>query len=121
MSEYDLTISDMKKMQFDLYKVNREKWNDMNPKAAKEHILYMVEEIGECISIIKKKGIDSIMSDEKVRARFVEELSDVLMYYTEVLNRLNISSEELTDAYVEKHNINMKRNYIEENKYKYNN
>lgn len=55
-----------------------------------------------------------------IRARFVEEFSDVLMYYTEVLNRLEISSEELSNAYVEKHNIDMKRNYVEDNKNKYN-
>ena len=102
----DLRISDLKQMQFELYEKNKEKWNDMEPKAAKNHLLYMVEEMGECISIIKKKGIDEIMTNEKVRAHFTEEMSDVLMYYIEVLNRLEISSEELSNAYVQKHEKN---------------
>ena len=51
------------------------------------------------------------MKDAEVRSIFVEEFSYVLMYYTEVLNRLEISSEELSQAYVDKHNINMQRNY----------
>ena len=121
MSEKDLTISEMKKMQFDLYQQNKEKWNDMEPKAAKNHMLYMIEEIGECISIIKKKGIDAIMHNSDVRNRFLEEITDVQNYYIEILNRLNITSEEYSNAYIEKHNINMKRDYEKDNKKKYNN
>lgn len=117
----DLTISEMKKMQYELYEKNKEKWNDMEPKVAKNHLLYMVEEMGECIAIIKKKGIDEIMNNENVRNHFTEEMSDVLMYYIEVLNRLEVSSEELSKAYVKKHNKNMSRDYVEENKKKYNN
>ncbi len=119
--ENDLKISEMKEMQFALYEKNKEKWNDMNPKAAQNHLLYMVEEMGECISIIKKKGIEQIMHDEGVRNRFTEEISDVLMYYIEVLNRLDISAEELSKAYVKKHQTNLKRNYVEDNQKKYNN
>ena len=101
------------------YELNKEKWNDMEPKYAKNHILYMIEEIGECISIIKKKKIENVMSDEKIRSRFIEELSDVLMYYIEVLNRLDISAEEFSTIYLEKYNRNLKRNYEEENNNKY--
>lgn len=119
MSKEDLTISELKNMQYNLYEINKDKWNDMNPKAAKNHLLYMVEEMGECISIIKKKGIDSIMQEGQVRDRFTEEISDVLMYYIEVLNRLNISEKELSKAYINKYEINTKRNYEEENKKKY--
>jgi len=93
-------------MQFELYEQNKEKWNDMNPQAAKSHMLYMIEEIGECIAIIKKKKIDNIMNDEKIRSRFIEEMCDVMMYYVEVLNRLEISSEELSNAYIQKHQKN---------------
>lgn len=120
MSEKDLSISDMKKMQSELYEANKEKWRDREPKYAKSHILYMIEEIGECISIIKKKGIDAIMQNKDVRDRFLEELSDVEMYYIEVINRLNITPEEISNAYIEKHNINMKRNYERDNKEKFN-
>ena len=91
MSEKDLSISDMQKMQLELYEVNKEKWNDMEPKAAKSHILFMIEEI-----------------------------TDVQNYYIEVLNRLQITPEEFSNAYIEKHNINMNRNYEKDNKAKYN-
>ena len=115
----NLDIADLKEKQLKLYELNKEKWNDMEPKYAKDHILYMVEEIGECISIIKKKKIDNIMTDENIRHRFIEELSDVLMYYIEVLNRLDISAEEFSKIYLEKYYTNLNRNYEEENKKKY--
>ena len=118
MSEKDLSIADMQKMQLELYEVNKEKWNDMDPQHAKSHILYMIEEIGECISIIKKKGTNSIMENKDIRAMFIEEITDVQNYYIEVLNRLQITPEEFSKAYIEKHNINMKRNYEKENKEK---
>lgn len=117
--ENDLKISELKEMQLKLYELNKEKWNDMELQFAKNHILYMIEEIGECISIIKKKKIDNVMNDEHIRNRFIEELSDVLMYYIEVLNRLNISAEEFSKVYLEKYNTNMHRNYEEDNKKKY--
>ncbi len=100
MSEKNLSIEEMKNMQFELYEANKEKWGDREPKYAKSHILYMIEEIGECISIIKKKGINAIMENKDVRNRFLEELSDVEMYYMEILNRLEITSEEISNAYI---------------------
>ena len=120
MSKEDLSISEMKQLQLDLYEVNKDKWDNMEPKEAKDHMLFMIEEIGECISIIKKKGIDSIMKNHDVRGRFVEEFTDVQNYYVEVLNRLKITPEEYSKAYIDKHNSNMKRNYEEDNKEKYN-
>ena len=120
MSKKDLSISEMQKMQLDLYEQNKEKWGEMKPNDAKSHILYMIEEIGECISIIKKKGIASIMENQDVRSRFLEEITDVQNYYIEILNRLKITPEEYSNAYIEKHNINMKRNYEKDNKEKYN-
>ena len=103
-SKKDLNISELKEMQLKLYELNKEKWNDMEPKYAKDHILYMIEEIGECVSIIKKKKIENVMNDEHIRNRFIEELGDVLMYYIEVMNRLDISAEEFTKVYMEKYN-----------------
>lgn len=119
MEENDLKISELKNMQLKLYELNKENWHDMEPKYAKDHILFMVEEIGECISIIKKKKIDNIMNDEHIRNRFIEEMSDVLMYYIEVLNRLNISAEEFSKIYLQKYHTNLNRNYVEDNKKKY--
>jgi len=119
MSEKDLSISEMQQMQLELYEANKDKWGDRKPEYAKNHILYMIEEIGECISIIKKKGIDSIMNDADIRARFLEEITDVQNYYIEVLNRLEITPEEYSKAYIEKHNSNMKRDYERDNQAKY--
>lgn len=121
MSSKDLTISEMQKMQQELYEAHKDKWGGNKPEHAKSHLLYMIEEMGECISIIKKKGIPAIMEDKEVRDRFLEEITDVQNYYIEVLNRLNITPEEFSNAYIEKHEHNMKRNYGKENKEKYNN
>lgn len=117
--EKDLKLSELKEMQMKLFEKNKEYWHDMEPKYAKDHLLYMVEEMGECISIIKKKKIDAIMNDEHIRKRMVEELGDVLMYYIEVLNRLDISAEEFTNVYLEKYNTNLNRDYENDNKKKY--
>lgn len=121
MSSKDLTISEMQKMQQELYEAHKGEWGENKPEHAKNHLLYMIEEMGECISIIKKKGIQAIMEDKEVRNRFLEEITDVQNYYIEVLNRLNITPEEFSNAYIEKHEHNMKRNYKKENKEKYNN
>ena len=49
------------------------------------------------------------MSDPEVRAHFIEEMCDVLMYYNDVLICYDISPEELEKAYFEKHEFNMNR------------
>lgn len=120
MSNKDLSISEMKHLQSELYEVNKEYWGEKYPKDAKNYILYMVEELGECISIIKKKGIEKIMEDKNVRDRFLEEITDVQNYYIEVIDRLKITPEEFSDAYIRKHNFNMNRNFQTDNLDKYN-
>ena len=107
-------------MQSELYEANKEYWKKKEPQNAKNMLLYMIEEMGECISIIKKKGIDLIMKDKDVRARFLEEITDVQNYYIEVLDRLNITPEEFSKAYIQKHEYNMKRNYERDNSEKFN-
>ena len=49
----------------------------------------------------------------------LEELADVLMYYTDVLLRYHITPEEIAEAYIRKHEKNMGRNFAEEYKEKY--
>lgn len=44
-----------------------------------------------------------------VRAHFIEEMADVLMYYNDVMLCYDISVEELKEAYLEKHRKNMNR------------
>ena len=51
------------------------------------------------------------MEDVSLKNRFLEEVTDLQNYYVEILNRLKITPEEFSDAYIEKHNVNMKRNF----------
>ena len=83
----------------------------MEAKYGRNFLLWMIEEMGEVISVIKKKGDNAIMTDRKTREHFVEEMSDVLMYYNDVLLRYNITPNEISSAYINKHNKNMNRNY----------
>ena len=49
----------------------------------------------------------------------MEELADVLMYYNEVLLRYQVTAEEISTAYRQKHDKNMRRNYSAEYKEKF--
>lgn len=115
----DLKISDMMKMQQELWEKNKDKWLPIEAKYGRNYILWLIEELGETIAIIKKKGDNAIMENENVRVAFVEELSDVLMYYIEILRRYNITPCELSRVFVDKHNRNMKRDYLTEYSDKY--
>lgn len=107
----DLNILNMMDMSYKLWEKHKDTWSPMEPKVGKNFILYMIEEIGEVIAIIKKKGEDKIMNEPEVRDRFVEEMGDVLMYFIDTLNRFKVSSEEFSKRYVEKYRSNMKRDY----------
>jgi len=112
----DLSISEIQKYQKQIWEKNKDRWTPMKPEYAKDFILYMIEEIGETIAIIKKKGAKQIMDDPTVRERFIEEMSDVLMYYADVLNRFDISAEELSKIYLKKCQINLKRDFEKDHK-----
>lgn len=107
----DLSVSQMLEMSYRLWEKHKETWSPMKPEYGKNFILYMIEEIGEAIAIIKKKGEEQIMHAPEVRERFIEELGDVLMYYMDVLNRFNITTEEFSSIYLGKFEDNMKRDY----------
>lgn len=111
MNNQDIKISDMMDMQMELWEANRDKWSPMEAKYGRNFLLWMMQEMGEVISIIKKKGDNAIMKNEEVRKAFVEEMSDVLMYYNDTLLRYGITSDEISAAYINKHNKNMKRDY----------
>ncbi len=112
----DLTISQMMQMQRELYELHKDTWAPREPEYGKDHILYMVEEIGETIAILKKKGSREVMEDPEVRAAFKEELADILMYYTDMLLCFSITPEEMGDAYRKKHLRNTRRDYTKEYK-----
>lgn len=112
----DIKISNMMDMQKELWELHKDKWSPMEAKYGRNFLLWMIEEIGEVISIIKKKGDNAIMNNQEVRNAFIEEMSDVLMYYNDTLLRYGITAKEISTAYIKKHNKNMGRNFQEEYK-----
>ncbi len=112
----DLKISDMMQLQQALYEKHKDKWEPREPESGRSHILYMIEEIGEMISILKKKGDSAVLDDSAVRSAFVEEMADVMMYLTDVLLCFHISAEEFSEAFCKKANKNMERDYAAEYK-----
>lgn len=111
----DLKVSDLMKMQVDLWEKYREAWDPMEAKYGRHSLLWMIEEIGEVIAIIKKKGDGAIMENSIVRQSFLEELSDVIMYFIDTLLRYGITPHEISGAYIKKHIYNMERDYKGEN------
>lgn len=105
----NFSIDDVLAMQQKLQEKYQGKWEPIAPEAGKNKLLWMVGEIGEVAEIIKKSGHRRIMEDEAIRAHFVEEMTDVLMYYGDVMNCFSITAEELGEAYREKFRRNMER------------
>ena len=115
----DLKISEMLEMQRELFDPHKDSWHPIEPEYGRNFVLYMVEEIGECIAIIKKKGDRAIAENSSVREAFCEEMCDVLMYFSDALLRYGITADELSTAYLRKHERNMGRNFDEEYRRKF--
>ncbi len=112
----DLTVSYMMQTQKDLYKLHEKEWNPREPEFGRDHILYMIEEIGETVAILKKKGAQAILEDPAVREAFLGEMSDVIMYYIATLLCFHVTPEEFAGAFEKIHAKNMGRNYAAEYK-----
>ena len=115
----DLSVSQMMQMQRDLYELHKDQWYPLEPEYGKDSILFMVEEVGETIAVLKKKGSKAIMDNPAVREAFLTEMADVLMYYTDVLLRFHVTPEEISEAFAAKHRRNMGRDFTREYKEKY--
>lgn len=113
----DLRISDLLAMQRELQDKHLDDWGGTPPSAARNQLLWGIGEIGEVIDIIKKRGDDEILHNPETRRHFIEELSDVQMYLSDVMLCYGISAEEYSEVHAWKHNRNMKRNYVEENRH----
>ena len=111
----DLSLSQIMSMQKALYELHKHEWSPLEPQYGKDSLLYMMEEVGEVIAIMKKRG-GAIPNDPSVRAVFLEEMADVLMYYADVLLRYHVTPEEFAEAYLKKHNRNMGRDFTNEYK-----
>lgn len=116
----DLSISQLMQMQKELFEPHKDTWHPMEPEYGKDFILYMVEEIGEAVSVIKKKGSAAIAEDPAVREAFLTEMADVLMYYIDTLLRFHVTPEEISEAFARKHGYDMDRNYEKEYEDKFN-
>ena len=111
----DLSLSQILAMQKDLYERHAHEWSPLEPAYGKDSLLYMMEEVGEVIAVIKKRG-EAIPKDADVRDAFLEEMADVLMYYADVLLRYQVTPEEFAEAYLKKHYRNMGRDFTKEYK-----
>ena len=112
----DLKISELMAMQDDLQDRMKGEWLSIIPENGHFSLLWMFEEMGELIAIIKKRGGDAIMDDEAVRAAFVEELADVLMYFVDLMTCYGVTAGELSEAFTAKHEKNMRRDFVAEHK-----
>ena len=110
----DLKLSDILSMQEELQEKYKNHWRELTPENGRNSLLWMMEEVGEVISIIKKRGEDAIMNDERVRGKLVEEMVDIMMYYSKILICYDISAVEFSDMFLKKHAKNMKRDFVGE-------
>jgi len=90
------------------------KWLPIIPENGHFSLLWMFEEMGELVAIVKKRGDAAIMGDGAVRAAFVEELADALMYFIDLMSCYGVTAEELSAAFTEKHERNMRRDFVAE-------
>ena len=105
----DLKFSDIMDMQRQLQKKHIGEWAALTPDYGRNCILWMIEELGEAVSVIKKRGETYIMNDPVIRAAFVEEFVDVLMFMTDAFLCYGINAAELSAAFIKKHTRNMGR------------
>lgn len=113
----DIRISDMMEMIEELQAHYFDQWGGLSVETGRSQTLWMIEELGESIQIIKKKGEEKIMHDPTVRSAYVEELADVMMYLTGVMLSFGITPEEFSEAFLKKHAKNMHRDYAGENRH----
>jgi hypothetical protein len=109
--EKPIDIKEKMAMSYALWEKHKETWAPMRAEHGKTFILFMIEEIGEAIAIIKKKGETEIMENTEVRHQFIEEMCDVMMYYSDVLNRFGVTPEEYSKIYRSKFTANMERDF----------
>lgn len=107
----EFSIDQMLEMQRELQERYKDKWKwePISPETGKNKLLWMIGEVGEVIDIIKKNGHDKAVSDPELRRDLVEEMSDVLMYFGDVMLCYGITAEELKQVYTEKFRRNLDR------------
>ena len=86
----------MQQMQKELHEKYEAKWGPLSPKIGRDILLW-------------KKGDKAIMEEPDMRHDFIEEMTDVLMYFNDLMLCYSITPEDISRIYTEKHNRNMKR------------
>ncbi|GHU72009.1 hypothetical protein AGMMS49992_07090 [Clostridia bacterium] len=104
----DVSISEIIQNQKAL-KAKHPEWTTLSPHYGHDTMLWLVEEIGEVVHILKRNSNERIMDDPAVRSDFVEELADVMMFFNDMLICYGISADEFAKAYRAKHARNMQR------------
>lgn len=101
-------FEEMQQIQKELQEKYKQ-WGGLPPEKGMEKLLWAYAEMGEVTDIIKKNSCEDILTDEKVREHFIEEMCDVMMYLNDVLLCYEVSAEEIEKIYTEKHRRNMER------------
>ena len=109
----DLKFSEIMAMQKELQDKHKSEWAPLTPEYGRSCLLWMVEELGEVISVVKKCDEKVIMADEQVRSALTEEFVDVLMFMNDALMCYGITASQFSDAYLKKHAKNMKKDWNE--------
>ena len=104
-----LDMTQMQEMQHRLQERYAGWWEPVDPQRGLNKLMWMITEVGEAAQILKRKGAQGVMEQADVRADFVEEMCDVLMYFNDVLMCYGITPEEFEAVYRAKHERNMTR------------
>lgn len=105
----DLSITEMQNMQQELQEKYKEKWGGLYPEKFHTMMLYLFAEAGEAVDVVKKNGHAKVLEDAAIRSHFIEEMSDILMYFNDILLCYDIAPEEFASVYRKKHETNMGR------------
>lgn len=103
------TVEEMLELQQELHKAYEGEWDPLESDFACSYLLWMLGEAGEMIDVLKKEGTAAVCDDLEVRAHFVEETCDLLMYLMDTLLCLGISAEELGESFRRKQKRNLTR------------
>ena len=106
----NITIKEMLDLSDKLHDKYKDCW-DNSPESNINWVCWLVGEVGEVIDIIKKKGADKIMNDETIRREMLLEITDCYMYLADIINRYKFTAEEFSEAYNEKMDYNLGRDY----------
>ncbi len=104
-----LDFEQMQSLQKQFQEQHKGKWQALCPEVGRDRILYMMIEAGEMADILKKKGDDPVMNNPEVRAHFIEEMCDTLMFFNDVMLCYQITPDELEQTYIDKFHKNLGR------------